>query len=307
MNRIDRRVSAFAQRAKMVTAESTFFAIVEGRESDRVFYDRLLRGILGDEFRLTIYLAEQLKTKDKMAGGKPAAYKILDELGALGPLRFDNAGTKVVICLFLDRDLEHLAGTARLTPHVIYSESRDVEAEILNNGDLVRAISSTYSLDTDLARAIVEETSTDILGRLAELWRVWIALSVAASQFGVHGSTRFSQRSTINRNIFGQLDTDLASKLIDEIAGAVGIPSDELLEACERHLHPIYESGRHRLLSSGKWADAFVRHVISQRLSDIPLAQVANGTLVKCCIETVDFSAPWSAHYRRRVLELIAQ
>ncbi len=305
MSKLPRDVRAFAQRVKMAGPEYSLFIIVEGKGNDRAFYDR----ILAEYSKVTglgysIRLAEELAIEGKVAGGKSFAYRLFDHLEDIGSLGFENSSGRKSILFMLDRDYEHLAGTARVSDNIVYTEGSDVEGEIIRNGDIARAVGSAFSLDSALVRKVLARTTVRPAAHLADSWRQWIVLGVSATRHGIHSKIRFSQASIVNVEKYGALDEVAVAGLIPLFDGIDGRAGKEVVEECDAALAPIYDADRHDLLVSGKAVELFVADAVKTSLDGVPIQQVSSGILSKCCLETVDFKSPWVEHYTKR-LELL--
>ena len=129
-----------------------FWVVVEGRDHDRPHYERLLAHLPSTAGqKVAIRLAEHVELNGTAAGGKGHALALHDFLEASSDLVQTSSAGKSRIVFMLDRDRDDYLGQLRVSPHVMYSHATDVEADILLNGDLWRALRSSYGIDSGLS------------------------------------------------------------------------------------------------------------------------------------------------------------
>jgi len=305
VTKLRRDARAFAQRVQM--GSRRLWVLVEGRAHDRPFYDRLLQSHTPSVSQgFTVRLAEQIELRGKSAGGKDFLLSLFDFFREESLLVQENKEGKRYIALALDRDFDNLAGLVIESPHLMYTRTADVEAEILVHGDVRRAISSAYSLTGDaVARVLPEEFA--FASELARRWRDWITYGVVAVCCGVQHEVRYAHHSNINTSGFGALDESAAEALRSKIEGALFTnEARERLSAARAEVDDYYEQDREWLLVKGKWIASFIWFLVSQALDEIPREKVQAETVVKTCLETIDFRAAWADPYRAHLDRLLA-
>ncbi|MDN5764406.1 MAG: hypothetical protein L0H96_01050 [Humibacillus sp.] len=256
---------------------------------------------------VVVRLAETIEVNGVVAGGKDhvlAVFRALDEVEKLR--QSPTAGSRNIV-MGLDRDYDSLAGREVVSPHVIYTNAMDAEAEILINGDVVRAASSAYSLPVREC-ALALRSGADLAGELASLWFEWISFGIAADLCGVGCEVKHSKHSRINSEGYGPLRKEAADELRLKIGAAVAKTGlAETFEAVIDKAAETLSCGKPERLVRGKWVMHYVWHLVrcDPNLA-APERNVRADTVVKTCLETLDFGEPWMRHYRTRLLAAIA-
>jgi len=281
--------------------------IVEGRVSDRPFYERLLAAHPdARDAGYSIRLAEEIELEGRTGGGKPFALKLFDFFDREGLLvQHANEGPKS-IAFALDRDLDHLSPDARTSDFVFYTSYADVEAEILLNGDLQRALGSAFSLDSERVREVIP-SGESIGSSLAELWREWIIFGAVAVGCAIQSEFRYGRPSKINTGTYGQVDQTKRDRLRSDLEARLAAEgrADELARL-EQDVLSIFDAGDGHLLVKGKWLATYAEHRLRIGLSDVPIeASVQVGTVTKTCLETLNFEDGWAGRFHSFVDDLL--
>lgn len=306
MTKLPRDARAFAQRVKM--GKKRLWVLVEGREHDTAFYDRLVHSHpKAREGGHGVRLSEQIQLNGKSAGGKTFAYELHDYFASENYLAQSTRDGTRQIAFALDRDLDHIDGSLRESEHIIYTHALDVEAEILINGDMQRAVSSAYSITTESAARIVSSGVT-LASELAELWRAWITLGVVSAHCGMHNEIRFGKKSTVNSDLFGPVDEEKLTSIEDRIFRAIeSEKKSQQIAIAVSEVDAHYSSGNEWRLIKGKWLVSYVSYLAKNKLEK-PFAQNTQAaTVARTCLETLDFSKNWAEHYRERLTLLLVQ
>lgn len=280
--------------------------IVEGRIHDQPFYDRVLMSHQGlDSY--SIRLAETLELNGKSAGGKSFVQALHDFFETEHLLEQSNKSGPRSIAFALDRDYDHLAGKLVPSRHVLYTQTMDVESEILLFGDVRDATSSAYSLTRETVDRVLP-TSQLLAIQLADRWKDWIIIGACAMCCDVPTEIPFSQRSRINVGGFGEVIEQDADKFLADVMARVGSEEDrERFAAVRLQVEALFCSGDHWMLVKGKWMTAFVWHLLSAALRDQPREHnVPSDTLAKTCLGTLDFNADWVKPYHDAIDALLA-
>ncbi len=277
--------------------------IVEGREHDRPHYERLFESLPETrDLRVTIRLAEQIDIDHVVAGGKDHALALHDYWQMSGELKQSNRAGFRRIAFALDRDRDDFVGCMRSTPNVMYTLGVDVECDILNEGDLWRALKSAYGVTREHCEAIMSSVG-DPRDALRETWNEWIALGLLATAIDSSFQPRFGQHSQVNIDVWGSTDPSAASKLRRQLL-ASSTPSDRraLESRVEAHMN-----SRGRELLKGRWIARYIWELVRRLLgTQIIRANVQFDTVVSTALETIDYSERWTDPYSQKARDLFA-
>ncbi|KQP53967.1 hypothetical protein [Agreia sp. Leaf283] len=284
------------------------FVLVEGRDHDRPFYERLLSKYPpAASSGFTIRLVEDLKLDGVSAGGKPFAHKLFDYFDANGYLNQRNSVGPRQIVFMLDKDFEDFEPQPRSSPHLIATESADVEAEILRTGKLRKSLAATYGLTKAMVRDVAPN-NTDPFTDLGLRWERWLQARATSCSCGLPGAAKYGNLSQINRDIFGPLDSALESVLFTHIGAAVlaaSAQADALTAQTE--VTTRLASDRAHELIKGRWLSKYFAYLVKTQLSGLTIKNgVAPDALVGVALATVDFKGSWTTHYRQRLDALLA-
>lgn len=172
--------AGFLRRIAM-SYDTALFVLVEGKVYDPYFVHKVCASsahLVREGY--DIKLISQIGTNRGIyAAGKDAVLAYYDYCRRARKLTQINSKGKRSIAFFVDRDYQQITGGMRRSPHVIYTRSADVEAEIFANANELHALAMAASLDlataTDLANALGDWREV-----LANDWREWIELCYVA-------------------------------------------------------------------------------------------------------------------------------
>jgi hypothetical protein len=290
---------AFLRRTQM--SRIGLFVIVEGRNLDPVFYDRICRAsprIMSSGHQ--IWLVEQTSGG---AGGKEASLSLFDHCRRLGKLRRVRPdGTSSSLVFVVDRDCDHIAGGTRRSPHVVYTKHFDVEAEVYSYGKDDEAFAEALSLDLATARGLVRSLGnwrTD----LAHNQREWIQLCAISRSLSAHvGGVGFKVPSRVNAPPpFGAVDARaVAAARRRVLAKSQYSPAvtTRRVSRVELSVARLFGSGDEWLLVKGKWATTYLADKVRAHFGRDPVdtSALPHG-LAKAFLSTIDYGDPRLRHY----------
>ncbi|GLB67887.1 hypothetical protein [Arthrobacter mangrovi] len=305
MTKIPQDIQAFRRRMQM--GRTRLWVMVEGRDYDRAFYERLLETVPELEHAsVSIRLAEQLSVDGISAGGKKHLLKIFHYLKSEDALTHRNRKGAVAAAFFLDRDIDDFLGTCENDVHVVYTKNMDVESEILANGDLMRALGSSHGLGREHLRPLFRALG-DPLSSLAMLWREWILLRLVAARTGLPSSPRFASVSQINEDTYGALDESSLQELKEAVISHVGADNwASEWSLAEQYIGHRLENGEAASLLHGKWIAGYLKHLVRVHLAEeIIKSGTSDREIIASCLETLSYSGAWTDHYVRAVQSII--
>lgn len=297
--------SAFLRRVAM--SRDKLFLVVEGRDFDVPFYSRVCESsaiVMAEGYQ--IWLVEQIRddVTGKRGGGKPAVLSFFDFCKRRKALRIPSPQGDRVLTFCLDRDNEQITGGGRRSPHILYTRSSDVEAEILSQGLDEDLMMSSLSLDRSTAQGVVKSLG-DWQLEFALSWREWIELCCLAKSLKSRCDVGFGTESTVNNPKYGPADANLVAAARTRVLSRsrlspIQTPAVEVKVASK--LARVYTNGNPRCLIKGKWMPAFLHYKVRQYFGQSP---VSFGSFVSSIttlmVHSIDYSAKWADCYRRRL------
>lgn len=255
--------AAFARRVEM-SYQKRIFIVVEGKEHDRYFVDKLCRSSdhIG-QGRYEICLASQINRRGATsAGGKESVLSLHDYYRRSHKLVQKNSAGPRSICFFVDRDAQQITGGMRRSPHIIYTLLADVEAHIFADANEVEAIAAAASLDLPLAEEVVNYIG-DWRQDLADSWRPWIEECYVAQAVRARCWVGFGQAaSRIHTGPnFRSLDNSLLQQArisIERCSPLSGTAFSARRNKVIQKIARVYSSGKQSSLLKGKWLPSHI-------------------------------------------------
>jgi hypothetical protein len=308
MTRLSYSPGGFLRRIHI--GRDSLYLIVEGRTHDPVFYDRLCES--SNVLRRAgyqVWLSEQISNG---AGGKAAMLGLFDEYREKATLSFPGrtARARRSIAFCLDRDADHLVGGTRRSPHVLYTQLADVEAEIFTHGSDMNALSIAASLDGQSARGLVEQLG-DWRADLADLMRSWIELCCLALTLSSRcPGVGFRQHSLVNGpNSYEPVRPVDVQSVYGRLAAESPLTPTEQARRerrLRRRIELIYRRGEGWSLVKGKWIPRYLTIRVRTYFGSAP-AELQDLTrhLTKAYLGTIDFSGAWAVRYHAQLESLV--
>lgn len=282
---------------------SRVWAVVEGKSVDSPFYEGLLHTVADPE-SVEIIEAEDIEIDGVSSGGKTSSLKAFHYFEAENTLRQRNSSTTVDWLFFVDRDDDDFTGTMVDSPHVIYTEHSDVEAEVMANVDVVKVVSAAYSLPSSTVATAVPP---DPLAELASIWVAWIHLRLTACACGT-GGARFAAESQVHTPLYGAFDPDKVADVVSKASASVSAERwSDLALAAERHVESRRLSGDLARCVKGKWVPNYLAFTLKQRLAATHrLPSVSTQHLLSVGVAKLNFESSWADYYRAPLEQLLA-
>ncbi|WP_430378256.1 hypothetical protein [Streptomyces sp. B1-3] len=295
----------------MQISQNSLFVIVEGKNLDARFYDRVCASSTAIEAAgYQVWLAEQLSDDSTgvVAGGKKAVVAHFDYFKATGKLTVTSSAGKHSIAFMVDRDNDDISGGRRRSPHVIYTDMFDVEAEVFFRGNDEEALAISLSLDSASVRQLVADLG-DWIGDLASAWKEWITLCVAAKAVGAGCNVGFGRQSWINIPKYGAADAikvAAAEKQIEASARRTPAQFTAITARVRGRINSCYGKGDGRRLVKGKWLAPYLMHRVQDHFGSAPVSYDGfEDSIARAYLAACDFSQRWAEYYRGRLESLI--
>jgi hypothetical protein len=280
------------------------WVIVEGRDHDRPHYERLLESLAATRGQVvSVRLAEQIELDGVTAGGKTHALALHAYYESTGELKQRNREGTPRMVFMLDRDRDDLRGLLRSSVHVMYTEATDVEADILANTDIWRAMRSAYGIGRESCE-IIERAVGHPQPALMRVWDDWIRLGLLAALASDAPSPRFAQPSTVNSPQFGAPDEQSVSELRSSVE-AMFLDAEAIADA--QRVADQYLDTRGALLLKGRWTSRYVHFLVRTHLAnEIVRANVQADSIIDTGLEVLDYTGQWTRHYEAEFTALLA-
>jgi hypothetical protein len=307
MSKIPRDSAAFASRV-MMSSRTQLFVLVEGRELDRPFYERVLRSNPNARLHgFSVRLVEDIELDGRSAGGKPFALALYKRFLDRQQLSQSNGLRENRIVFMMDRDYSDYDKNKFGESHIILTQGADVECEILRNGKIRKSAQAHYGLTRTHAASALPR-NVEALSRLAQHWERWITLRAVSVAIASQQSTRYGGVSQVHQDGFGDFDAlkarSLKASLVTEALTA-GKEADVLAAEYNVRLR-LSSEGEHTLIK-GRWLAKYIEYLIRQKLSAETVSRGAKPDgLAAVCLGTLSFRNNWASYYHTQIDAMLA-
>ena len=217
MSRLVHSTGGFFRSLQMSSVR--FFAFVEGG-LDRPFFDRMLEKELVD--KSVRHQVVAVKEIPGFAGGKATLLGLFRKYRAEGKL-LCNAFGKTMICVFFaDKDSDDHSRRRLRSPHLIYTQTYDLEAHLFSCGDLQRALADACGLTMQQAKALIPDQNV-WLTEIGRKWKAWTALCMISHSKNVNCGCTYARASAINSNPLAYPDATQLELFKNRLAAAIGL------------------------------------------------------------------------------------
>ncbi|MGA1813320.1 hypothetical protein VH571_13155 [Frondihabitans sp. 4ASC-45] len=280
---------------------------VEGRDLDSYVYGRICRSALPHLFDYRTTRADELTPAG--TGGKQALLAFFSNLRRKKQLVVDFKGQKSGTLFFLDKDLDDLLRKQKRSPHVVYTRSYDIEAEVFREGDIVDAVAALCSLDPTAVQA--RQQPTDWRHLALNSRRDWVDYCVAAKTHPSLNLTSYSNVSLMHSK--GQLQTDplkvatISARLAAECSTA-GLSLTQVKLKAARQVSRSYASSGGYEVFKGKWFPEVI-HTLAVSHFPVEAGRVTSfkSRLAGHMAQSMSMQAPWVQHYSTPIVAIVAQ
>ncbi|MGY1784677.1 hypothetical protein [Geodermatophilus sp. SYSU D00698] len=244
---------------------------MEGKNYDRYFTQRLCDGSARLSQRGFEVRTVGQVLGDNSAGGKTSALAIFDHAKRSSKLSQSNARGRRSVAFVLDRDAQHITGGRRRSPHVIYTEYADTEAQAFHTSHEVNALANSASLDARSAEVVVRNLG-DWRTQLANDWRSWIELCYVAEATRARCWVGFSHdTSKVHTGRFARTPNPSALAAAEVAIKQTSVLSADAFETLRSKIlakiDAVYMAGQQSSLLRGKWLPRQLAHQVSSILS----------------------------------------
>ncbi|MET3367511.1 UNVERIFIED_CONTAM: hypothetical protein ABIE34_000737 [Jeotgalibacillus campisalis] len=289
--------------ARAMMGSETFTVLVEGKDFDASYYDRLLsadEAVLSAGFH--IVRAHEVSDAEEGSGGKQYLLQLHDFYVAQDTLKFStNSGTKHLV-FFLDRDFDGYHPGLRDSANIIYTFTPDVEAEIFRRGNISRAVSTVFSLTSTESEVAASRLGQFVLD-LSIIWREWITLCVAAGPLRSRCEVQPSRPSKVNSNTYGVFDSQAYAYLHGELIRTARVEDPSMaFDRIQSSVDESYAAVRYHELVKGKWIAGYVLYILADSLEIGSRDRHVERRVLAAMLDSIDFLS--GSHHTKRLMQL---
>lgn len=286
----------------------TVFVFVEGKETDPYFYGEICEPLLSNA-RIGYEIVGAWRLAE--AGGKEVLIGFHDYLAVTGSLLATFQGKRFAAFFFLDKDIDDILNAKTISDHVVYTEYYTVENYLFVHGDLARAAAAASSLER---REFLQTLGNGDAWRRAsaQAWADWVTFCIFAHKYHVGCEYNYRRAtSTINNPLDAPANANVVQQHKAMLLNRSRMSNqqfDRTFGIVSRLVGHHYRRGTHDKLFSGKWYVAIMQAHIERVAAGRPYTTAGlSNRIVGALRSTVDFSLPWTEHFRRPLRNLIAQ
>ncbi|GAA2227784.1 hypothetical protein GCM10010413_24450 [Promicromonospora sukumoe] len=281
--------------------------IVEGIGHDVYFYERVLDAsdrivAAGHDVRD----ASSIKFEGSTAGGKQRLLAMHDFYKKRGELRQIVDGEEKLLFFALDRDLDGITGNMRRSPHLLYTDYRDVEAEIFARGDMEEALAATLGLTHNEAWEAAQHVG-EPLTKLASVWLEWTIICCIVTSLRIGVGISSGKISTVNAGGYGAVVDAKVAHISQRMAGDPRF-SDRKRRWIEDRVRSRERRGLLGREVKGKLVVGYVELLIKDHFQEkrkVALNAI-RPSLVNSLLMSVRFERPWVEHWTVRIERLLS-
>lgn len=310
--RLTRSIRGFARRVQMGHSES-IFVVTEGKNTDRWFYDRLLRedDALAGLGIVTFTVSSISGGVDGGGEGKDAVLRLFRKLRSTGQLRQTNSSGPKSMIFCVDSDHDRLAGGMLRSNHLVYTMLPDVEAHVIDSCELVDVVSHVTSLPFSEAKEVIASLgdwqSDFARGRLD-----WMVLCCTAHMLGIRNAPRPGTPPTkCDKGPLAaakQQVVDDLRRMISSKAAAESLDDPRLCEErVRRRFETALEKGQAAMLLKGKWIVKFLKFAIEDEAGKVAgeVFVLTEQAILSAARAGARFNSKWCSETRERVAKTL--
>jgi hypothetical protein len=289
-------------------SKARLFIFTEGG-LDRPFMERVVNFVF--PARIWEHRVIAIKEFPSAAGGKPALLALFKVLRQKRKLSFTAFGKPMVCVVLADKDIDDVSRTRLRSPHLLYTQTYDIEGILFHCGDLLTALADTCLITRSQAMTLVGTTTT-WLTNYVNAWKDWTCLAMLSHLHGVNVGCGYKSTSTINPKLIHPTDPVKLAQLISALQAKLGMTADQF----NAHYARIEKRFQSSLASEplryfkGKWLQALLQKHLEARAripdSNIPgagdrvmsalVAQVGMQPDCQCCSPYAAALQPLCSH-----------
>jgi len=287
-------------------SQNALFVFVEGIE-DRYFYSRVT-----DCECQTKTVNYQLVTAEELAsnsGGKTVLLQFFDYLKRRHSL-IDSFKNKTTLAIFfLDKDVDDFLKKMRSSPHIVYTETYELENYYFIHGDLSSAVAASAFLDIGSAQTGLGDYS-EWRDKAATQWKEWVKLCFFSHTRRIGSLCGYAHReSQINTSIRGSVEMDEFRRLRNNMQAKSGLGNKQFSQSFARlcrKVERIYSAGEYDRIFKGKWYTCFLTHDIKRIAGSRKFHSYhLEGKLLSNLAQSLNFDSSWAEHFRAPIRQLL--
>jgi len=290
----------------MQMSATQLFVFVEGKQCDPYFFAGICSTALNQQVSYYISTAQEIPGD---SGGKQALIAFFTFLRDRKKLVSTLGGQRTACVFFLDKDVDDLQRRKKRSLHAVYTEHYDVQNYVFQHGDLAKGTAAAASVDPRRIEGDLGDAPR-WCKHVAMLWRDWLALCLRLLEDGIPCEANYRVLSRVQTRHCGPTNVQAHRALVRDIAGRAGVSVAELTRRVSLTADKVeryFARGEHHRIFKGKWfaailADDVARIMAGNPFDDHGLA----GRLPSAIATTLDFSEPWTEHFRQPLHDIAA-
>jgi hypothetical protein len=305
MNRLQHSDNGFIRSIEI--SQKQIYAFCEGKLHDKFFYSELIKSACNGND--TCFRVEQIDSVAKGAKGKTGLLNFFNELSGRNMLRKTLPHKELSCIFFFDKDADCIVGGRITSDHAIYTELYDVESQIYYYGNLSRSLASAMSVAENEVPERYKDNRTWLEDK-SLLWKGWLTLCVFSQKYRINCDCGYSLPSKINGGDLIQPTPANEFLRYKHLLRSKQTKADDVFEVQFNEIADVIDTlASTRSLSKifkGKWISAIleseIRTLIKHDHAD--LNSLSKNVLTAGKL-TLDFCAPWSKHFIKKITRII--
>lgn len=306
MNRLTHSFSGY--RRSMQMSRTLFYVFIEGYSAERYVYSQIV-----DSECQSLKIPYQIVSIEEISGctgGKIDMLRFFDYLNDKSSLTDTFKGGITVSIFFLDKDVDDFLGAKRMSKHIIYTETYELENYIFIYGDLCKAAASSASLDIGSVRTGIGDYAK-WRDHAATKWKDWVKLCLFSHMCKISSMSNYRRKtSPINNGVYGRVRKKEYKCHLSDLRSKSGLNSTQFsskFRQASSLVDKIYSKGHYDLVFKGKWYACFLIEDIRKIAQKRRCTQVSREMLISNLTQTLDFNNSWADHFKTALRRLMAK
>jgi hypothetical protein len=293
-------------RRLMQMSTTNVFVLVEGKQVDAYIY-----GNIASVECAKIGLSYEIVRSNRVSrdGGKQPLLALFEYLRLHDCLNDKN---KPSFCIFfLDKDMDDVFRRVVRSPYVVYTPTYSVENLLFAHGNLVAAAAAASSLDPPRFEPRLVNNA-HWCRRAGAWWKDFVVFCIFVLKYNLNYDCHYGRHtSPLNNPVDSHALADEINLRKLELQARSGLQPDVFEKkylAMVRFVERSYNSNLQDRIFNGKWYFSLITREIQLAAAgeDFDKRGLKNG-LSAALAATLDFKAPWTAHFATPFATIMAQ
>ena len=246
------------------------FAYCEGRSCDPYVYSELVRRAQpAGEKTYELYRIEEITG----TGGKAALIQTFGVMRKKRLLTSNFKGKSFACVFFLDKDVDDLKRRRLRSDHIFYTALYDLEAHILRDCDLVRALAIGLNTDIEEISPSYRNAASWVEAKATQ-WEHWLRLCVFSALFDLDCGCGYGRPSQVHSASTGETDITAYTRFKARLATKSGLSESEFnreFARIEKTIARMKKRNSLSLIFKGKWLNSILSNEVHRQFSGKPI------------------------------------